>query len=81
MKIYFGKCNIPYCPQELNDKDKKIFDLVISKTIKDKTDHWYIKHLNYLLSFQKSLLNYPNYDLFEIFGSKNHMEMFRLEDD
>jgi hypothetical protein len=81
MKIYFGKCNIPYCPQKLNEKDQKVFDQVMSKTIKDKPDDWYIKHLNYLISFQKSLLNYPNYNYFEIFGSKNHLEMFRLEDD
>ena len=81
MKIYFGKCNIPYCPQKLNDKEQKVFDRVMSKTIKDKTDDWYIRHLNYLISFQKSLLNYPNYDYFEIFGSKNHLEMFKLEDD
>jgi len=81
MKIYFGKCNIPYCPQKLNEKEQKIFDIVMSKTIKDKTDDWYKKHLNYLLSIQKSLLNYPNYNYFEIFGSKNHLELFRLEDE
>ena len=81
MKIYFGKCNIPYCPQKLNDKDQKICDVVISKTIKDKTNDWYKKHLNYLVFIQKTLLNYPNYNYFEIFGSKNHLDLFRLEDD
>lgn len=81
MKIYFGKCNIPYCPQKLNDREQKIFDIVISKTIKDKTDDWYIKQFNYLLLIKKSLLNYPIYNYFEIFGSKNHLELFRLEDD
>ena len=55
MKIYFGKCNIPYCPQKLNDREQKIFDIVISKTIKDKTDDWYIKQFNYLLLIKKSL--------------------------
>lgn len=81
MKIYFGKCNIPYCPKELNDKDKKIVNIVMSKTIKDKTDDWYLKHLNYLLLIQKLLLNHPNYNCFEIFGLKNHLELFKLEDD
>lgn len=81
MKIYFGKCNIPYCPQKINDKDQKIVDIVISKTIKDKTNDWYKKHLNYLVSIQKSLLNYPNYNFFEVFGLKNHLELFRIEDD
>jgi hypothetical protein len=81
MKIYFGKCNIPYCPQKLNDKDTKILNAVILKTIKDKTDDWYIKHLDYLVSIQKTLLNYPNYNYFEIFGLKNHFELFKLEDD
>ena len=81
MKIYFGKCNIPYCPQKVNDKDQKIVDIVISKTINDKTDDWYKKHLIYLASIQKSLLNFPNYNCFEIFGVKNHLEMFRLEDE
>jgi hypothetical protein len=81
MKIYFGKCNIPYCPKKLNNKEQKIFDLVIQKTIKHKTDDWYIKHLNYLVFIQKSLLNYPNYNFFEIFGYKNHLELFKLEDE
>jgi hypothetical protein len=81
MKIYFGKCNIPYCPQKLNEKEQKVIDRVMSKTIKDKSDDWYKKHLIYLVFIQKTLLNYPNYNYFEIFGSKNHMEMFRLEDD
>jgi len=80
MNIYFGKCNIPYCPKKLNNREQKIFDLVISKTIKNKTDDWYVKHLNYLLFIQKSLLNYPNYNFFEIFGCKNHLELFKLED-
>jgi hypothetical protein len=80
MKIYFGKCNIPYCPKILSDREQKIVNLVISKTIKNKTDEWYIKHLNYLLLIQKSLLNYPNYNFFEIFGFKDHLELFRLED-
>jgi hypothetical protein len=81
MKIYFGKCNIPYCPEKLNDKDTKILNAVILKTIKNKTDDWYIKHLNYLSSIQKTLLNYPNYNYYEIFGLKNHLELFRLEDE
>ena len=80
MNINFGKCNIPYCPKKLNNREQKIFDLVISKTIKNKTDDWYIKHLNYLLIIQKSLINYPTYNFFEIFGCKNHYEMFKLED-
>ena len=81
MKIYFGKCNIPYCPKKLNDREQKIVDLVLSKTIKNKTDEWYIKHLNYLVCIQKSLLNYPNSNFFEIFGHKNHLELFKLEDE
>jgi hypothetical protein len=81
MKIYFGKCNIPYCPKKLDDREQKIVDIVMLKTIKDKTDDWYIKNLNYVLSIQKSLLNHPNYNSFEIFGLKNHLEIFRLEDD
>ena len=80
MKIYFGKCNIPYCPKKLNDREQKIVDLVISKTIKNKTDDWYINQLNYLLCIQKSLFNYPNSNFFEIFGLKNHLELFKLED-
>jgi hypothetical protein len=80
MKIYFGKCNIPYCPKKLDDREQKIADLVISKTIKNKSKDWYIKHFNYLLSIQKSLLNYPNYNFFEIFGCKNHLELFKSED-
>jgi hypothetical protein len=80
MKIYFGRCNIPYCPKKLNDREQKIVDLVISKTIKNKTDDWYKKHLNYLLCIQKSLLTYPNSNFFEIFGLKNHLELFKLED-
>ena len=66
MKIYFGKCNIPYCPEKLNDKDTKILNAVILKTIKNKIDDWYIKHLNYLSSIQKTLLNYPNYNYYTL---------------
>jgi len=80
MKIFFGKCNIPYCPKKLNDREKKIADLVISKTIKNKTDDWYLNQLNYLLFIQKSLLKYPNYNFLDIFGCKTHLELFRLED-
>lgn len=80
-KIYFGKCNIPYCPKKINNREQKIIDIVISKTIKNKTNDWYLKHLNHLLIIQKSLLDYPKkYNFSEVFGLKNHLELFRLED-
>jgi hypothetical protein len=81
MTLKFGKCLIPYCPEKLNDREQKIVNLVLSKTINDKTNEWYEKQLYYLLNIQKMLLNFPNYNSFEIFGLKNHKDLFKLEDD
>lgn len=81
MKINFGKCLIPYCPKKLNDREQKIFDNVMAKTINNKSDEWYEKQLNYLLNFQKLLPHFPNYNSFEIYGVKNHLDLFRMDDE
>ena len=81
--LRYGQCNEKFCPKKsLNDNDKIIYKNIIKLTnLKNvKTINFYEQELLILISFQKLINDFPQYNFKPIYGMKNHKELLVLED-